>query len=392
MIRFHCENCGQKFSVPQAGAGKKGRCPKCKNIIVVPEVEDARSVANQTEPGASEISSKDSILDQNLFDIPQESKVEDYLIAQGSVSDKAFEDLQKPQESKGIKKVESEPVPQRKLPWLIDILIYPTSKAGLTMIGIFVGIPLLMEIFLRVLNLVVWQFPPFYVFALFFLFISLIINIVVLLYKYWYLSECVRDSANGQIRAPETLAATPSGEMLVLFLRIFVCIIIFGAPLYYYLFKSRGIESNLWPLFHFTLSFSRIVVSEVGRGGITFHLLLFFAVFFFPMTILSVIMFDSFGGLNPILIVRSIFRTFVPYCGLILLLCVLRVPIVLMREFIVTEVISRRAGLFITEVISGRAGLFIYLPKTVSIYLTLVSAHLLGRFYWKYEERLNWEV
>jgi hypothetical protein len=248
------------------------------------------------------------------------------------------------------------------------------------MLGIFVVVPLLMAVFLRVLWLVVRVFPPFYVFAAFFLLISIIINIVILLYKYWYLSECVQGSANGQIRAPETLAATPAGEMMLLFLRMFVCVIIFCAPIYYYLSRSRGIERNLWSLFNFALFFSRIVASEVGKGGITFHLLLFFAVFFFPMTILSVIMFDSFGGLNPILIVRSIFNTFVPYCGLILLLCVLRVPIALLRGFIVTEALS------------GRAGLFIYLPKTVSIYLTLVSAHLLGRFYWKYQERLNWDV
>jgi hypothetical protein len=51
-----------------------------------------------------------------------------------------------------------------------------------------------------------------------------------------------------------------------------------------------------------------------------------------------------------------------------------------MREFIVKEVIS------------GRPGLFLNLPGAVNIYLMLVAAHLLGRFYWKYEERLNWEV
>ena len=376
MIRFYCVNCGRKFSAPEIHAGKKGRCPKCKNIVLVPKVEDAKSVANQTGPDASEISSKDSILDPNLFDIPQEGKVAGQPTAQGSVSDKALDDLQKLQAGK----VEPEPLPQRKLPWLVDIFLYPANKAGLTMLGIFVGVPLLMGLFVRLLFLVTSQFPPFYVFAVFFLTINLIINIVIMFYRYWYLSECVRDSADGQIRAPETLAITPSGEMFSLFLKIFVCIIIFGAPIYYYLFKSKGIEKNLWSLFHFTLFFSRIVVSEVGKSGITFHLLLFFAVFFFPITVLSVIMFDSFQGLNPIVIVRSIFKTFVPYCGLILLIFFLWVPIILMREFIVKEVIS------------GRPGLSLYLPGAVNIYLMLVAAHLLGRFYWKYEERLNWEV
>lgn len=36
MIVFRCENCGQSFRVKDRHAGRKGRCPKCKNIIIVP--------------------------------------------------------------------------------------------------------------------------------------------------------------------------------------------------------------------------------------------------------------------------------------------------------------------------------------------------------------------
>lgn len=36
IIEFHCESCGQKITVPEKYAGKKGSCPKCKNAIVVP--------------------------------------------------------------------------------------------------------------------------------------------------------------------------------------------------------------------------------------------------------------------------------------------------------------------------------------------------------------------
>ena len=39
MIKFHCKNCGKKISVPEKHAGKKGKCPKCKNIVVVPKAE-----------------------------------------------------------------------------------------------------------------------------------------------------------------------------------------------------------------------------------------------------------------------------------------------------------------------------------------------------------------
>jgi len=34
-IKFHCKNCGQGMGVPQAYAGKKGKCPKCKNLVLV---------------------------------------------------------------------------------------------------------------------------------------------------------------------------------------------------------------------------------------------------------------------------------------------------------------------------------------------------------------------
>ena len=36
MIEFCCPNCNKRFSVPETAAGKKGKCPQCKNIIVIP--------------------------------------------------------------------------------------------------------------------------------------------------------------------------------------------------------------------------------------------------------------------------------------------------------------------------------------------------------------------
>ncbi|GAG87378.1 unnamed protein product, partial [marine sediment metagenome] len=161
---------------------------------------------------ASEISSRDSILDSRLFDIPQESKTAG---AQGSVSDKALDDLQKLPEGVGISKVESEPVPERKLPWLIDIFLYPTNKAGLTSIGIIIVLPLL-------INIVAGLLGPFG------FFISIpgffFIKIPIVLYLFWYLAECVRDSALGGIQAPETLGNAPGlGDMFWHTLKIIGC-------------------------------------------------------------------------------------------------------------------------------------------------------------------------
>ena len=36
MINFNCTNCGQKINVPVMHAGKKGKCPKCKTMLVIP--------------------------------------------------------------------------------------------------------------------------------------------------------------------------------------------------------------------------------------------------------------------------------------------------------------------------------------------------------------------
>jgi hypothetical protein len=150
--------------------------------------------------------------------------------------------------------------------------------------------------------------------------------------------------------------------------------------MYFYLLKAKEIERSFGAVFGFTLFFLWRVVTEVGSGGITFHILLFLGVFFFPMTLLSVVMFDSYRGLNPLVIIRSIYRTIAPYCGIVLLLCVLWLPVVLIRKFIVTQVVTFRANLYL------------YLPRAVSIYLMLVGAHLLGRFYFRYQEKLNWDV
>ncbi len=36
MIKFNCPDCGQKVAVGDELAGKKGRCPKCKQVVTIP--------------------------------------------------------------------------------------------------------------------------------------------------------------------------------------------------------------------------------------------------------------------------------------------------------------------------------------------------------------------
>jgi len=137
------------------------------------------------------------------------------------------------------------------------------------------------------------------------------------------------------------------GEMFSQMLNIVVCLIVFIGPPFFYFLYTHKTDTIFWAL-----------------AG--------YAVFFFPMGLLAVIVFDSFSALNPIVLIGSIFSTFFQYCGLVLL-------------FIIVGFLAGR----LLEIQSLVLRFFF---SCLRIYLTFVVAHLLGRFYWRYQEKLNWEV
>ncbi len=106
--------------------------------------------------------------------------------------------------------------------------------------------------------------------------------------------------------------------------------------------------------------------------------------FFYPMGILAVVMFESVRELNPIFIFRSVVATFLPYCGLIALFYGLNI---LFSIGIV-------GSLFAVRGVSGdslaSALLLIVLMIAGFLWGLLVTGHLLGRFYWRYQEKLYW--
>jgi len=77
MIKFHCENCGQKFKVPETQAGKKGKCPKCKDTIVVPKIQPQSHLTKQTDSEIPKVSSKSSPYDSALFAVQQKDKAQE---------------------------------------------------------------------------------------------------------------------------------------------------------------------------------------------------------------------------------------------------------------------------------------------------------------------------
>ncbi|MFZ0033593.1 MAG: hypothetical protein WAK60_01215, partial [Sedimentisphaerales bacterium] len=51
MIRFKCIYCGQRVLAQEDGAGKKGECPKCKHLLVVPRTTKGRpAISPNKEP------------------------------------------------------------------------------------------------------------------------------------------------------------------------------------------------------------------------------------------------------------------------------------------------------------------------------------------------------
>lgn len=346
MIRFRCKNCNQKISVPESHAGKNGKCPQCKNVVVVPKAENSSSPPSQNN---SKTRPKFSDSDLLLLDVPQHDKPAERPATQEDRPDNTSEGLRQLQEKVAAEADQTELAGKRKFPWLIDIFLYPTSTSGLIILGLVVGVPFLLRALVKLFGAFSLVFPPMLILLALFAVIRIMVEVVFVFYMYWYICQCVRDSARGGTRAPETIAITPAlGELLWKFVQIVCCLAFFSLPAVVYFLRT-------------------------GESDITFRVLLGCGIFFFPMGLLSVLMFESLRGLNPILIISSIFSAFLPYCGLIIFYCVI-------------------SGLFSLAVSALSQHWYLhYLIMFVSFYMALVEAHLLGRFAWRYREKLNWE-
>jgi len=239
-----------------------------------------------------------------------------------------------------------EPVSRKRLPWLVDSFLYPGSTAGLTMLGMFVLLPFVFTLICRVLLLTGLPVIVVPVFAIF-----VLIRFIILFYMFWYLGFCIRESAAGHFRAPDTLAPDSDdgiGETIRQTLLILGTVAVCLLPgIVYYLVREET--------------------------GIIFWLLLAAGGFFLPMAMLSVVMQDGLWGLNPFRIVVSIIRTFFKYC------CVagmFYVPIAII-------------GCFIIYVPRNNAVTSLLL-RAMYVYMLIVASHMLGRFFYNNEERLDW--
>jgi hypothetical protein len=93
-------------------------------------------------------------------------------------------------------------------------------------------------------------------------------------------------------------------------------------------------------------------------------------------------MFDSISGLHPVLLIGSIFSAFFQYCGLVLLIT----GIVLgFRAIQTIQTNDTQQGAFYMIIMEA-------VFSVILLYISFVVAHLIGRFFWRNQEKLNWEV
>ena len=337
MLKFNCKSCGQKISVPEVYAGKKGKCPKCKTIVVVPEIND-------------DISLKPQDSDTDNLQYVQQSPEPELRLKRDTSTQTRFEGLSADglnvtKESLVKPEIKEKP-PERKLPWIWDIFLYPTSMSGLINLGIFWILPILLG-FIDGLML-----PICYIWLM-----MRLAYLVIAGYMFYYFMECIRDSASGGIRAPENMGSVPDMHEAFEALKIiFVSMVIFWGPLFAYIIYI------FFPLIsggerqHF-------VADSILDVATIFWLLVGYGIFFFPIGLLAIIMFDSSSAYNPFLWITSIFSTFFHYCCLVLFFCFLGFLLFLIMSYF------------------QRIQPLAYLFGAVFIYLAMVSAHLLGRVF-----------
>jgi hypothetical protein len=274
--------------VAPANAGKKGKCPKCGTVLTVPRppIEDAGPDTVESN------GTKASPYDLTLLDVLPEFKAQSRQAERPDSAETAYEQLHRLQG--GSITQQAEQILQRKLPWIIDILLYPLSKPGLTLIAVSAGIPFALRTLTKSLLPVSLAFPPALIFLVIFIILHWCSFVIFVLYVYWYVCECIRDSAAGGIRAPETAGIAPSlWDILLQPLKSVVCLSPFMVPAMFYFGRTQRADAIFWVLY--------------GCGG-----------FLLPMGLLAVVMFDSIRALNPVLIIGSIFSTFFLYCGLVI--------------------------------------------------------------------------
>lgn len=218
-----------------------------------------------------------------------------------------------------------------------QVLLYPFSVSGVIHILVFSLLP---PLWAQATTLRFWESPG--IGPLFWL-------VLLTLYFIHYAATCLSDSAAGGTRAVDVNSeATPLSvdALLSTAQTILPAVAFVWAPAFaYYLFKERV---------------DWILLTWLAVAG-----------FSFPMILLAVNDFDSIRGASPLLVLPSIASVLRPYC--VLASC----------QFALGALTGTLLYLSV-----GHSGIWLLRPPV--FYVALVAVHVLGRFYCRHKERLNW--
>jgi hypothetical protein len=337
VIRFACEYCGKQIHVSSIHAGKKGKCPQCKQLVVIPQL--ASPQPQDDEPiRLKHDCNMPAQTDRPVYQAPEQSH-------------------RMAPEPDSVPAVSVPPVPEYKPATIIDAFSFPFSASGVIHLLIFWLGPFLLGLLARVFAYVSFYFQM----------LVLSLYVVLIGYLYYYLSNCVIAAAKDERSAPDvSFEDTPVfTDLLGRFFLIFGGTFLSFGPVILYVFYFY-----VWPTVR--LFWGRSPEMANWRADPVYWLLYGFGVFLYPMIILAVSLFDSAAALNPFFIIGSIARTFVPYCGLAVIFCAIGLSIN-----------------FLSRLQPGGVPLLIW---GLDVYLFFVAAYILGRFFLRCEDRLNWEV
>ena len=338
MIQFQCEHCAVKLSVREDRAGAIGRCPRCKQAITIPRPSPPKTPEPADEEELTLIAPPER-KDPAPFDQPDEKELAEK------------EEERRRQERILLTQVGIQPQPEhtgeRQFAWPIDILLYPTSGPALVVLGLITGIPLLLELIEHLI-------PAIRSVGLVFFLIGAVMGLCAL----WYLVECIYDSAKGGTRAPD-FEMVSLGDMWsrVSYLIAIYIVYLFPAMLY------------------------RIVIDGFEITGTQFEIiywvLVVWAWIFLPIGLLRMVIDDSFSALNPLGLLGSIFRALPQYTALLLLFAAVAALLWWTGQDSSEEPVQRSFWMEAVGLLVANYGAF-------------VAAHVLGRFYWRNRERLDW--
>jgi hypothetical protein len=350
MIEFSCQNCGHKINAPLNQAGRSCLCPKCKSVVFIPWQEPPPESAEE-KTDQPKVDSKFSDRDKLLLDIPIEEETPAQPAEQTTppvlpeVSEKICQQAKELRRELGMGPIE--PPQFRKYPWFFDIFLYPINISGVIHLLAFVFLPWLITAFISLLSFFI---PP--VAGQFFGYMTRLLTLPVyaVFYGYvcYFITHCVTDSSQGGLRVPDigTAEAFDIGDIISQIFLILGCVAVcFGPAAVYYFFTKR---TDLW-----------------------FWLLVSYGTFFLPMVFLAGAMFGNVNALNPILVVGSILSAFSPYCALVIFF----------------GAVGGFISVILPELMPG--GIIL---SGIRFYSLFVLAHVSGRFYWRYKDKLSWEV